>query len=116
MLEKTAERMKNIRPSTDVIGLVEFLLLHVQKKETLFRTLFVSGQDEEFQIEFIRFSIEIIRDRLPEYGDSIAENYVLTFLMYGCVHIIREWVESNYNLSARNLAKLIYNLCDSVTI
>ena len=28
----------------------------------------------------------------------------------------KRWVESNFNLSARDLAKLIYNLCDSVTI
>ncbi|MBQ4369505.1 MAG: TetR family transcriptional regulator C-terminal domain-containing protein [Oscillospiraceae bacterium] len=39
---------------------------------------------------------------------------MLTFLMYGSVHIITDWIESDFDISAREAAQLIFAICDSV--
>lgn len=114
VIEQTAEHIKNVSPSIDTVELIETFLLYVQKNDTLFRTLLTGDSNEEFQLEFIRHALETIHDRLPSYGDSVSERYVLTFLMYGTIHIIIEWLESDFDISARETAGLIYALCDSV--
>ena len=114
VIGQTAEYMKNVSPAADTVELIETFLLYVQKNETLFRILLAGDSNEDFQLEFIRHTLDTIHERLPVYGDSLSERYVLTFLMYGSIHIIIEWLESDFDISAREAAKLIYALCDSI--
>ena len=114
VLAQTAEHMKNISPTTDAVELIEAFLKYVQKNAMIFRTLLVGGADEDFQVSMIRETLQAIRDRLPSYGDPGRERYVLTFLMHGSVSIIKTWLTSDFDLSARDAAQVIYGLCDCV--
>lgn len=112
--EKTVEYMKHASPSADTVELIETFLKYVKDNATLFRTLLVSSERVSFKPEFIRYTLSEIRGNLPYYGDELQEKYVLTFLMEGSAHLMIEWIESDFDLPAKEIAKLIYVLCDSV--
>ncbi len=80
----------------------------------IFRTLLLQGGGDGFELAFINYTLRVLKPNLPNYGNPARERYVLTFLMYGSIHIIIDWIESNYDLTAREIAKLIFDLCDSV--
>lgn len=112
--KKTAEYMEKISPAAEAVELIEAFLSYVQKNDAIFRTLLLQGGGDGFELAFINYTLRVLKPNLPNYGDPARERYVLTFLMYGSVHIIIDWIESNYDLTAREIAKLIFDLCDSV--
>ncbi|MBP5271455.1 MAG: TetR/AcrR family transcriptional regulator [Clostridia bacterium] len=112
--EKAIAYMKNVSPDAGAVALVEAFLNYVKENPVLFRTLLLKGENQTFKAAFIRYTLSQIRPNLPYYGDELHEKYVLTFLMNGSVHIITDWIESDFDLPSGEVAKLIYNLCDSV--
>ena len=112
--QKTIEYMKNASPSDGTVELIERFLNYVKENETLFRTLLLSGERATFKPDFIAKNLAEIRGNLPYYGDELHAKYVLTFLMEGSAHVISEWLDSGFDLPARDVAQTIYVLCDSV--
>ncbi len=113
-MEKTVDFMKNVSPDADTIDLVETFLSYIKDNELVFRTLMLRTESKPFRQEFIAYTLGYIRGNLPYYGDPEHERYVLTFLMEGSSHIIIEWMRQDFDLPARDIAQLIYLLCDSV--
>ena len=114
VLEKTSEYMKNVSPTAETVELIEAFLIYIQKNDLIFRTLLCSEDTAGFKDDFISYVLASIRDNLPDYGGVTCEPYVLAFLMNGCTHIIIEWIEREYALPPKDLAKIIFALCDSV--
>lgn len=113
-MEKTVEFMKNVSPDADTIDMVEAYLSYVRENAMVFRTLLLRYDSKPFRQEFVVYTLDKIRDNLPYYGDPEHERYVLTFLMEGSNHIIMEWIRQDFDLPAREVATLIYKLCNSV--
>lgn len=112
--EKAIDYMKNVGPDAKAVELIEAFLNYVKENPVLFHTLLISGESQTFKPEFIRYTLQEIRQNLPYYGDAHHEKYVLSFLMNGSIHVISDWIESDFDLSSKELAKMIYILCDSV--
>ena len=112
-MEKTVAFMENVSPDADSIDQIESFLSYVKENALVFRTLMLRSDSRPFRQEFIVYTLERIRGNLPYYGDPAHERYVLTFLMEGSNHIIMEWMRQDFDLPAREVAQLIYRLCDS---
>lgn len=111
--EKTIEYMKHASPDAGTVELIERFLHYVKDNPMLFRTLLLSGERASFKPEFIANTLSEIRANLPSYGDELHEKYVLIFLMEGSAHILSEWLRSDFDLPASEVARTIYALCDS---
>ena len=46
--------------------------------------------------------------------DNKNANYLFTFVMHGSLSILRTWIESGFDTSYKELAGLIYYLCNNV--
>lgn len=111
--EKAIKYMRNVSPDAKAIDLIEAFMNYVKDNAVLFRTLMLSDGAQTFKQEFIRYTLSQIRPNLPYYGDELHEKYVFSFLMNGSIHIITDWIESEFDLSTKEVAKVIYTLCDS---
>jgi hypothetical protein len=40
------------------------------------------------------------------------KSYIFCFLMYGSIHMVIEWIESDFLLSSDKLAQLLFQLSD----
>ena len=113
-MEKTVEFMKNVSPDADTVDMVAAYLSYVKENAQVFQTLLLRYDSKPFRQEFVLYTLDRIRGNLPYYGDPEHERYVLTFLMEGSNHIVMEWIRQGFDLPAREVATLIYKLCDSV--
>lgn len=114
LMEKTTQFIADSNNNSGTIGLIEDFLNYISSNKVMFRTLLTNNPNESFQMEFISRSLANIRDNLPVYIDQTFSRYVLTFIMNGCVHIIIEWLESDCDISAKEIAQLIFKLCDDI--
>ena len=114
LIDKTKEFLDSLNPNSSIIDLIEAFLTYIQDNSIIFRTLLINNQDENFQMEFITSSLRNIENILPEYQNPVTNRYVLTFVLNGAIHIIIEWLESDFDLSKKEIAQLIFKLCDDI--
>ena len=114
LMEKTTHFLSESNTNSSTIELIEDFLNYIGNNRVMFRTLLTNNPNESFQMEFISQSLANVKDNLPIYIDQTYSRYVLTFIMNGCIHIIIEWLESDCDLSAKEIAQLIFKLCDDI--
>lgn len=114
ILEQTKEAMQNIHTDFRTTALVGAFLTYVRENDLTFRTLLGRDDSESFRRDFVRELRHVMAPNLPEYGDSKETEYVLSFMMYGCLYIIIEWMEKGYEESTEEIAALIYRVCESI--
>ena len=114
LMEKTTHFLSESNNNYSSIELIEDFLNYIGNNRVMFRTLLTNNPNESFQMEFISQSLANVKDNLPIYIDQTYSRYVLTFIMNGCIHIIIEWLESDCDLCAKEIAQLIFKLCDDI--
>ena len=112
--KRTDDYMENVSPSAETVDYIEAFLSYIQKNALLFRTILCNEDAESFRMEFIQHTLDKVRGNLPHTGNPLQEKYMLTFLMQGSVHILIEWINSDFDITSRQAAGLIFSLCDSV--
>ena len=114
VLDKTESFMNSIKP-TEEVELIESFLIYVKENEKIFRSLLVHGQDSTFRNDFINCTLKQVK--LQMVCDSpLEERYTTVFLMQGSIQLIIEWIESGFDLSPKEAAKLIYTLCTRINV
>ncbi|MCR5004393.1 MAG: TetR family transcriptional regulator C-terminal domain-containing protein [Clostridiales bacterium] len=114
VLHQTVEHMQHIHTDRRTTKLVSAFLEYVQKNDLTFRTLLCRDESEGFRRRFVETLMRMIGSELPMYGDDVRTQYVLSFLMYGSLYVIIQWVESGYKESVEQIAKLLFDLNESV--
>ncbi len=114
VLEKTAEYMKNIHTDRRTVRLVTSFLEYVRKNDLTFRTLLCRDDSEHFRLAFVKELRAIMGGDLPEYGDEQKTRYVLSFLMFGCLYVVIEWMQNGYPETPQQIAEMLFYLTDSV--
>lgn len=51
-----------------------------------------------------------LKAEMPVYGNELENRYVYTFLIDGTCSIIQRWIDNGFDLSTKDLAKLIDNI------
>ena len=116
LVNRTMEYMKDVSRDAATIDFIEAFLKYVRENSTLFRLLFCSGGEHEKQmLSYMQSVLVQLRPNLPEYGSKKQEKYVLNFLMYGSFHVLLTWIEQNFDLPEKEVAELIYTMCDSIS-
>ncbi len=114
VLEKTAEYMKNIHTDRRTVRLVTSFLEYVRKNDLTFRTLLCRDDSEHFRLAFVKELRGIMGGDLPEYGDEQKTRYVLSFLMFGSLYVVIEWMQNGYPETPQQIAEMLFYLTDSV--
>lgn len=114
LIQKTNAFIDESSIDRKTIDLIESFLVYIQQNHVMFKTVLTNNPDDEFKMNFINCSMSRIRDNLPIYIDQTTTRYVLTFIMHGCINIIVEWLESDCDLSAKEIAQLIFKLCNDI--
>ena len=112
--EKALDYLKNVRPAEEAPEMIEDFLQYIKSHSDLFRILFCDAGSEDFRRRFIQTVMENLRVNIPTAAGSPEEPYVLCFLMQGSAQIIKEWITRGFDLSPRELADLIFRLCNRV--
>ena len=114
MQEKALASLKNVRPAEEAPEMIEDFLQYIKSHSDLFRFLFCDAGSEDFRRRFIQTVMENLRVNIPTAAGSPEEPYVLCFLMQGRAQSIKEWITRGFDLSPRELADLIFRLCNRV--
>lgn len=115
IINKTFEYLQNVGLDLDTQSYIEAFLNYVKTNADIFETLLCTQENSGFQNLFIDKILEQLKDNLPINCSDELRNYVYSFLMHGCIHIIIDWINSDFNLPAATMAELIYNLCSRST-
>lgn len=113
MIDKTFEYLQNVGSDIDTLDYIEAFLKFVKENSDIFETLLCAQENSRFKTQFIGKILEQLKGNLPITCSDEVRVYVYSFLMNGCVHIIIDWINSDFNLSPATMAKLIYELCDN---
>ncbi len=111
---ETKAYMKNIHTDRDTIRLITAFLEYIQKNDLVFRTLFCRHESESFRRQFVEEMRQLLGMELPLYGTERRTRYVLSFLMYGSLYVIIEWIQSDYRESPEQIASLLLEINSGV--
>ncbi|MBR0086605.1 MAG: TetR/AcrR family transcriptional regulator C-terminal domain-containing protein [Lachnospiraceae bacterium] len=114
VLEQTKTAMQHIHTDLHTTDLVSAFLAYVRENDLAFRILFGRTDSERFRRAFVTELRQVMAPDLPEYGSETETGYVLTFMMYGSLYIIIEWMNNGYRESVEKTAELLFRLCDSI--
>ncbi len=65
-----------------------------------------------FRNRFVERTLEKLRMNIPLTGGDKIETYITCFLIQGSVHMIMAWIERDYDIPPKQLAALIFELCN----
>ncbi|MBR3311972.1 MAG: TetR/AcrR family transcriptional regulator [Solobacterium sp.] len=116
LVDRTMDYMKDVSRDAATIDFIEAFLKYVRTNSDLFKVLFCSGgEHEKMMLSYMQNVLKQLRPNLPEYGSQKQEKYVLSFLMYGSFHVLLTWIEQDFDLPEKEVAELIYTMCDSIS-
>ncbi len=113
-LEKTFETLNNLDGAFNTIESIETLLEYIKANKETFGTLLCQSENEDFQNSLLDNIAQHIKKNIPELSNTNNEKYVFTFIMHGSLNILREWIRNNFDVPVKDLAGLIYYLCNSI--
>lgn len=114
-LDSTLECLQDVDNSTSTIGYIEEFLKYIKKENELFKILLCNQSDVDFENKFITNSMNLVKIRVVSPFKGEEEQYVITFLVQGCLSILKQWAMNDCSTPIDQLAKLIYTLCNKIT-
>ena len=114
VIQETKTYMKDIHTDRNTIRLITAFLEYIRKNDLVFRTLFCRNESESFRRQFVEEIRQLIGMDLPAYGTERRTRYVLSFLMYGSLYVIIEWIQNNYRETAEQVARLLLEINSGV--
>jgi AcrR family transcriptional regulator len=115
LVRRTMEYMKDVGHNVETIEFIEEFLKYVRENADLYRVLFSGRDHEDKMISYMQNVLKQLRPNLPDFGPG-QEKYVLSFLMHGCFHVLLTWIEQDFSLPEKELAAMIYTMCDSASL
>ena len=114
VLQKTIEHMQDIHTDRRTMKLVTAFLEYVKKQDLTLRVLLCRDDSETFRREFVHELQKVIGGDLPAYGDELRTRYVLSFLMFGSLYCMIEWMQNGYKETPEQMARLLLELNSSI--
>ena len=111
IMDNTTKTLGNLE---DVFGTpesIEVFLEYVKENKETFGILLCQPDTEDFQKTILDRIEDNVKVAVPEILDNKYAPYVLTFVMNGCLNILRRWIRNDFDTPSRELAPLIYQLC-----
>lgn len=114
VLEKTFENLAQVNSEPNAIDSIEFFLNYVKENKMTFGILLCQSENKSFQQRIIDNVQTNIQSFLPTFFEDNKEKYAYSFIMNGCLCILTDWINNDFDLSSRELAELMFHCCNNV--
>lgn len=114
IIEKTFEYLKNVDSKLDTIESLETFLDYIKTNDVAFQILLCQSENSSFQELLVETAAGYVKLNVPELSDANNEKYIYVFLMQGCLHLLKEWINSGFDIPTKEIAELIFKLCNNV--
>ena len=114
VLENTFKNLHKLNSELTAIESITFFLQYVRKNKTVFSILLCQSETHSFQEGIMQSVQSYIQTILPEISDKLEENYMYSFIMHGCLHVIIDWIYHDFNIPEEKLARFIYYACEHI--
>ncbi len=112
IIQITFEHLQNVGPNLDTISYIETFLAYVKKNADIFETLLCHQETVNFQGLFMTKILEQLKVNLSFNCSKEIANYIYSFLLHGCIHIIIDWINHGFDISVADVSQLIFQLCN----
>ena len=114
VLKNTFENLSEMDTELNSLDSIEIFLKYIQKNKTTFSILLCQTENKDFQERIVNSVQKYIKSIVPASYEDDKEEYIYKFIMYGSINVLINWINNDFNLSSRELAKLIYHSCNNV--
>lgn len=114
IIENTANYISEIGADIND-GAIDYIIAfldYIKENDKLFRLFLIENDNPYFKEKFTRFSLKKLLEALTCAVDEKYKEYILGYLINGCMSIIQTWIEMNYSIRNEEVAMLLFNLCD----
>lgn len=114
VLYKTFENLKNLGAKLNTARPIEHFLDYVRDNSATFSILLCHPENASFQKAIMERVREYIRTIVPTLNSSERDLLLYSFMMQGSLSAIIGWIESDFMLPSKEVAGIIYKVCDSI--
>ena len=114
VLKKTFENLKMLDTESSSISSIEIFLNYIKENKTTFGILLCQMETHSFQQGIMNSVQSYIQSIIPELSDRCEEQYLYSFIMHGCLNIIVDWINNDFNIEEHKLAEIIYRVCNNI--
>lgn len=114
VLEKTFENLSKLDNKLNAIESIELFLNYVKDNKETFGVLLCQHENLSFQHGILSSVQNYIQSLVPLLITSSKEPYIYSFMMHGCISIITDWINRDFDISSKELAEVIYDSCNNI--
>lgn len=114
VVEKTAEYLKNVSNGIYTPNYISAFLGYIKDNASVFSILLTQPEHLKFQDTLIKEVLGDLKEGLPLSYKGLAKDYAFNFMVHGSLQIIRDWINSSFELPTEEIAGLIYSACSAV--
>jgi Transcriptional regulator len=112
LLSHSREHLEKIDSNVGSVQYLEALLSYIENNADIFRTLLCRQGSQSFQSAFVETSFHNLKLNLSLNCTESVAGYVYNYLIMGCLSTIKQWIESDFDMSSKDMANLIFLLSD----
>lgn len=112
LIAHAQEHLEKIDSNTGSLKYLEALLSYIEEHADIFRTLLCHQESLSFQSAFIETSFLNLKLNLSLNCSESVAGYVYNYLIMGCLSMIKQWIEANFDMTSKDMANLIFRLSD----
>ena len=101
------ENIFKLTGEDDKLVLMSKYFDYVRNNPGLYTILMADGGAKS---RIIKDVLSELKAEMPVYGNEVENRYVYTFLIDGTCSIIQHWIDNGFDMSTKDLAKLIDNI------
>ena len=112
ILSETAAHIQKIGAQMTGGG-KEFLfsfLRYIRDNDKTFRVLLVTAADTTFKRRFVQLSFLQLFEHLQVNMEAEKQQYVLSYLLYGSLGVITQWIRSDYAVPVSGIVDLLFTM------
>lgn len=96
----------------DALPLLENLLEYFASKRDIAQTLLNERMDSSFQLKVMTFAHKYFMEHwtVVRHLDEDLSEYMSTFIISGCIHVMKAWLSNDMDKSPREIAEVLYHL------
>lgn len=114
VIEKTLFYLSDVSNNTLSIEYVESFLKYIKDNQSVFKILLLQKGNNSFEQQFTQSVLNKIYPNIPLRSKSDEENYIYSYMMSGCLTIIKDWLSKGCTTQLHKLAKLMFSLCNTI--
>ncbi|MFW2504159.1 TetR/AcrR family transcriptional regulator [Clostridium diolis] len=98
----------------DGIDKLVYLLKYIRANDNVYRILFSNKENTNFSSLILNSVFEEFSDLAQSIIDQRFTQYLYNYMILGSESILNNWIDSDYDLSEKEVAQMLFSLCKSV--